>query len=363
MAVPKPKVALVHDYLRDYGDPEQVLTGLHHLYPYAPVYTAFVDEARLQTQNHPFATWDIRPTFAQKLPGILKSPHYYHFLLPYLWESLDLSGYDLVISSSSCYLSHAVLTGPQTLHVCYCHTPSRMLWDTQRPAERNCWTAWNHSRLRQYDFYAAQRVDRFITNSNRAARRIRKIYRQKAEVICPPVQIQGSGSAGERYFVYIGPLDRRAQVDVLVRACSALDAPLQLIGVGPDEKFLRDLASPSVEFLGQPSPQELTQVYANAMALIFPQFDVDFGFIPLEAMGRGLPVIAYKQSGMGEIVLHYRTGLLFDQPTVESLCEAIQAFEKLRFFSQACIDRAQEFSAATFASKLEWYIAQALDER
>lgn len=364
----KVKVALIHDYLQTWGDAERVLQGLHNLYPNAPIYTAFWDHQRLKSAGYDLTNWEIRPTFAQMLPGIARSPWHYRFFLPYIWESLDLSGYDLVISSAHGYLSHAVITGPNTLHVCYCHTPSRLLWNMRRRSEQsgwniwNAWTIWSNSRLRQYDFYTAQRVDRFVTNSDRVARRIRKIYRKPAEVIAPPVSIAGSGHAGERHFLYLGPLDCRHQVDLLIQACNQLARPLQVLGMGGDEAKLRRLAGPSVTFLGQLSADELTQVYANAMALIFPKLDVDFGFIPIEAMGRGLPVIAYQNSGMAEIVLHYRTGLLFPQPTVASLCETIEEFEKLRFFSQACIDRASEFSEAVFASKFDWYVLQALDD-
>jgi glycosyltransferase involved in cell wall biosynthesis len=366
----QPKIALVHDYLHQSGEAERVLLGLHRLYPDAPIYTAFFDRAGLNTlapgltQQHdePIPIGNIHPSFAQTLPCIHHRPETYHLLLPYIWESFDLRAYDLVISSSHTYLSHAVLTGPHTLHVCYCHQPAPWLWGRSPAQKTSKYQAWLHSRLRHYDFYAAQHVDRFVTNSERVARRIANVYRKSAEVISPPVTMAGNGCAGERHLLYLGPLAKQAQVDLLVQACSQINCPLQVIGTGPELTHLQAMAGPSIQFLGQPSPAELVPIYANAMGLIFPQLQVDFSSIPVEAMGRGLPVIAYQHSGMAEIVLHYRTGLLFQEPTVDSLAQTIEEFQKLRFFSQACLDRAKEFSEANFRMKFDWYVTQALDD-
>ncbi len=216
------KVALVHDYLYEYGDAERVLQVLHRMYPDAPLYTAFVDHSRLGDTAARFADWDVRPTIAQRLPAIT---HYFHTLrplLPYFWESLDLSGFDLVISSSGGYLSKSVLTRPNTLHVCYCHTPPRYLWDpiSHSPRSPNIYATWADTQLRQYDYYAAQRVDRFFTSSETVARRIRKFYRRPVDIIPPPVKIHGEGQAGSKYYLYVGPLNQVEQVDLVVEACT-----------------------------------------------------------------------------------------------------------------------------------------------
>ncbi|HEY9617838.1 MAG TPA: glycosyltransferase [Microcoleaceae cyanobacterium] len=358
------KVALVHDYLREYGNAERVLQGLHHLYPQAPVYTAFIDYPQLGDQADRFAGWDLRPTIAQQLPGIAQQFHAYRFGLPYFWESLDLSEYDLVLSCSSSYLSHAVLTHSHTLHVNYCLTPPRYLWEPIpiTPYPRHWYTRWLDTRLRQYDFYAAQRVDRFITNSEIAARRIRKFYRRPVEVISPPVPVQGYGEAGDQYYLYVGSLTSEQQVDLAVAACSQLNRPLWIVGTGEEAERLQQFASPCVKFLGRLSDSHISELYDRAIAVIHPSAYEDFGFVPVEAMGRGIPVIASEQSGMKDIILDFRTGLLFPQPTVESLCDAIVQFEKLRFSAQACIERAEEFAESVFTAKLEWFIAKALDD-
>lgn len=357
------KVALVHDYLREYGDPERVLHVLHRMYPEAPVYTAFMDASQLGAVAQKLANWDIRTTWAHRLPAIARSESAYRFLLPYFWESLDLSAYDLVISSSGNYLSKSVLTGAQTLHVSYCHTPPRAIWEPgTHGRSRSAYSTWMANRLRRYDFYAAQRVDRFVTNSEAVARRIRKFYRRPVEVIPPPVKIRGEGQAGNQYYLYVGDLEPAQQVDWAIAACRQLDRPLWIVGTGSDTKRLQNLAAPSVRFLGEVPETEMAAIYANAKALIFPRPDADFGFPPVEAMGHGVPAIASELSGMKEVILNYRTGLLFPQPTVESLVETIAQFESLRFFSHACIQRAEEFAESVFTSKLEWFIAQALDE-
>lgn len=356
------KVALVHDRLQEYGDAERLLTTLHHIYPQAPVYTAFVDMGQFGQAPNPFANWDIRPTFARYLPAIARFPPVYRALLPYFWESLDLSAYDLVISVSGEDASQAVLTRSHTLHISYCLTPPRSLWESIPPMPQPSWTQWAKTQSRQYDFYAAQRVDRFITNAESARRRIRKFYRREAEIIHPPVQVKGDGTAGRDYYLYVGDLHPIQQVDLAIRACQRLDRPLWIVGTGRDQERLQHLAGNTVHFLGNVPSDELADIYAGAIALIYPTAYEDFAMSPVAAMGHGIPVIACERSGMREIVLNFRTGLLFPQPTVESLCDAMLQFENLRFTATACIERAEEFAESTFISRFEWFVAKALDD-
>lgn len=357
------KVALVHDHLREYGEAERVLRVLHQMYPDAPVYTAFVDRPQLGAAIALFDGWDIRTAPSQQLPGITRYYQAWKPFLPYCWEALDLSEYDLVLSSSGSYLSQAVLTRAETLHICYCHTPPRDLWNVpSKGRDRRWYRRWAETHLRQYDFYAAQRVDRFVTNSEAAARRIRKFYRRATAVIPPPVKIQGRGEAGQDYYLYVGPLTQSQEVDLAIAACNQLDRPLWLVGNGSDQERLQQMAGSHVRFLGAVSDAEMIDVYAHAKALIFPCQDADFGFAPVEAMGHGIPIIASALSGIRDVILNDRTGLLFSQPTVESLSNAIVQFEGRRFSSQACIERAREFAEPVFISKLEWFIAQAIDD-
>ncbi len=360
------KVALVHDYLKEYGGAERVLEVLHRLYPDAPIYTAFVDYTSLGSAAQKFAQWDIRTTSAQNLPWIARRSHTLRFLLPYFWESLDLSQFDLVISSSSGYLSKSVLTRPETLHVDYCHTPPRYLWGyANTPSDRwykRFYEAWVNTSLRQYDYYASQRVDRFIANSTEVARRIAKFYGRVAEVIPPPVTVRGSGEAGNEYYLYVGRLTRAKQVDLAIQACNRLNLPLHIIGKGNDEARLRAMAGANIRFLGFIEDEQMPEIYAGAKALIFPCADEDFGIVPIEAMGHGIPAIALAQGGVKETVVAYKTGLFFPQPTVESLCGAIAEFESLNLSSQDCIERAWQFSESVFVDKLERFIAQSVEE-
>ncbi len=360
------KVALVHDYLKEYGGAERVLEVLHRLYPDAPIYTAFVDYPGLGSAAQKFAQWDIRTTNAQNLPWITRRSHTLRFLLPYFWESLDLSQFDLVISSSSGYLSKSVLTRPETLHVDYCHTPPRYLWGYANTRSdrwyKQFYEAWVNTSLRQYDYYASQRVDRFIANSAEVARRIAKFYGRVAEVIPPPVTIRGSGEAGNEYYLYVGRLTRAKQVDLAIQACNRLNLPLHIVGKGNDEPRLRAMAGANVRFLGFIEDEQMPEIYAGAKALIFPCADEDFGIVPIEAMGHGIPAIALAQGGVKETVVAYKTGLFFPQPTADSLCGAIEEFESLNLSSQDCIERAWQFSESVFVDKLERFIAQSVEE-
>ncbi|AGY56706.1 glycosyltransferase [Gloeobacter kilaueensis] len=351
------KVALVHDYLKEFGGAERVLEVLHRLWPEAPVFTAFFDRQALGPAAERFADWDIRTSFAQRLPAIGRRHHTLRFLIPYFWESLDLSGFDLVISSSSGYLSKSVLTRPETLHICYCHTPPRYLWGYAQPAAaswyRRAYELWVNTGLRQYDFAASQRVDRFVANSHAVARRIAKFYGKSAQVIPPPVRVHGGGRAGDEYYLYVGRLSRPKQVDLAIRACEQLNRPLWIVGSGQEEARLRALAGPGVRFLGNLPDERMAEIYAGAKALLFPCAHEDFGIVPVEAMGHGVPVIALDQGGVRESVVEGRTGLFFAEASPASLCAAIERFEAHHFSARACIERAGQFSEAVFSRRFE----------
>jgi glycosyltransferase involved in cell wall biosynthesis len=360
------KVALVHDHLQEYGGAERVLEILHWLYPEAPVYTAFVDLHRLGANAARFSNWDVRTTFAQQIPGFSARFHTLRFLIPYLWESLDLSDYDLVISSSSGYLSKSVLTRPDTLHISYCHTPPRYLWgyaaSLKRSWYRRAYEAWVNTGLRQYDFYASQRVDRFIANSQEVAHRIAKFYGQPAEVIPPPVRVHGRGAPGQQYYLYVGRLSRPKRVELAIEACTRLDRQLWIVGTGGERAHLQTLAGPQVHFLGHVPDENMAEIYAGASALIFPCTHEDFGIVPVEAMGHGVPVIAIDEGGVRESVIDGKTGLFFPQPSVEALVGTIQRFERMQFSALDCIARATEFSEPTFCNRFKQFVDTALKE-
>ncbi len=358
------KVALVHDYLKEYGGGERVLEVLHRMFPEAPVYTSFISRQGLGSAADRFEGWDLRTTWAQQVPGIAERHHTLRFLIPYFWEPLDLSGYDLVISCSSGYLGRAVITRPETLHIDYCHSPPRYLWgyrDRKQPTwYRRAYEHWADTNLRRYDFIASQRVDHFVANSRTVAARIEKFYRRPAHVIPPPVNVHGQGEAGGDYYLYVGRLAPRKQVHLAIAACERLGRALHIVGAGPEEEQLRQMAGPNTRFRGFLLPEDpaMDAIYAGARALLFPCAHEDFGIVPIEAMGRGVPVIALAQGGVRDSIIDRETGLLFSESSVDGLCTAIESFEQINFSSRRCIERARDFSEAVFVQRLRHFIEQ-----
>ena len=349
MATKKPsdtlKIALVHDYLREYGGAERVIEALHELYPNAPLYTAFFDSKALGIHAEKFVGWDIRETWITKLPWYKKLFSPYRIFAPSAFESLDLSEYDVVISSSNAYFAKAVTTTSEiksALHLCYCHTPARSLYgyttmtDWKRnPLTRVVGTLINHY-LRIVDGYVAERDIHFIANSVETQRRIAKFYRKDSVVIFPPVEVPTRSKKEAaalkkrqgRYYLYVGRLAASKHVDLTVAACTKLGIPLKVVGTGKGEEYLRSIAGETITFLGSVSDEKLHEVYKDATALLFPAEDEDFGIVPIEAMGHGVPVIAHRSGGPQETVIEGETGLFFDELSVSGLVSALQKFEQ-----------------------------------
>ena len=326
----KPKVAIVHDWLVGYAGGDRVVDCMHHIFPDAPIYTLVYDRDNMPAW---FRDYDIRTTYIQKLPFATKI---YRSLLPWMpaaFEALDLSEYDLVLSScSSC--SKGVITRPDAVHICYCHTPIRYVWDFYYTYRANAnWlvrAVMPHQmyKLRQWDKCAADRVDYFIANSRYIARRIKKYYRRDSDVIYPCVHINESPFVPkEDFYLTVGRLTWYKRVDLAVAACTKLGRRLVVIGGGGEEARLRALAGPTVTFLGGGlTDEEVRGYYLRARAFLFPG-EEDFGITPVEAQSAGTPVLAYGRGGACETVEDGRTGLLFDAQRVESLPECIRRFE------------------------------------
>ena len=326
----KPKVAIVHDWLVGYAGGDRVVDCMHHVFPDAPIYTLVYDKDNMPAW---FRDYDIRTTYIQKLPFATRI---YRSLLPWMpaaFEALDLSEYDLVLSScSSC--SKGVITRPDAVHICYCHTPIRYVWDFYYTYRANAnWlvrAVMPHQmyKLRQWDKCAADRVDYFIANSRYIARRIKKYYRRDSDVIYPCVHINESPFVPkEDFYLTVGRLTWYKRVDLAVAACTKLGRRLVVIGGGGEEARLKALAGPTVTFLGGGlTDEEVRGYYLRARAFLFPG-EEDFGITPVEAQSAGTPVLAYGRGGACETVEDGRTGLLFDAQTVESLIDCIRRFE------------------------------------
>ncbi len=326
------RVALVHYWLVHMGGGERVLETLCRMYPQADIFTHVLDRKALTPV---IARHSIRTTFINRLPGSRALYQSYLPLMPLALEQLDLTGYDLVISSES-GPAKGVITRADSLHVCYCHTPMRYLWDNwpeyldaAGPLTR-LGMRFLLPGLRRWDLLSASRVDHFVANSRTVARRIRKHWRRAAKVVYPPVNIDAftmrTSGKGE-FYLCLGRLTDYKRVDLAVKACSRLNRPLLVVGEGKARKALQACAGPCVRFLGRQDDAAVAALLTRSRALLFPG-EEDFGIVPLEAAASGVPVLAYGRGGATETVRENSTGLFFAEQSVEALEEAIVAFER-----------------------------------
>jgi glycosyltransferase involved in cell wall biosynthesis len=282
-------------------------------------------------------------------------------LYPAAFESFDLRGYDLVLSSCST-VSKGVITSPDTLHVCYCHNTTRALWMYHEYiAHENLGAAQRAvlpaivGRLRQWDFAAAQRVDYFIANSRTTAKRIQKYYRRESVVVEPPIRVsefQDTGSVVQPYFLVISRLQSYKRIDLAIQAANNLKGPLYVAGRGPDESRLRAIAGPTVRFVGRVSDAERVRLLQHCSALIVPGHE-DFGITALEAQAAGRPVIAYAGGGSLETVLPGSTGEFFAVQTVEGLESVLRRFDARAFKASDCVAQASRFDEAVFKQRIK----------
>lgn len=368
------KIALVHDYLKEFGGAERVLETMHEIWPEAPVYTSFVDYDALGPHGERIKKWDVRASWANNwFMKKLHSP--LRFLAPWVWESFDFTGYDVVISSSGWYMSKGIITAPETVHICYIHHPPRHLYGYATAME---WQKYLLVRmyativnffLRHYDFLSSQRVDYFIANSQETKRRVEKFYRRDADVIYPPVDVEGTkgakGTRGDKgYFLCVGRLARAKHFDLAIEACQKMNVALKIVGKGRDEEWLRSKIKnqrSKITFLGEISDEELEEVYAGATALLCPFEDEEFGIVAVEAMGHGVPVVALNSGGLPETIEEGKTGVLFDELTVGSMVDAMKSVGDRKITAEACRKRAQLFSKERFKKEIKEFISNVVD--
>lgn len=375
------RVALVHDYLREYGGAERVLEVLHEMYKDAPIYTSFVDLEAMGKHANRFKGWDIRPSWVQKFWFIKKWISPLRFLAPKIWESFDLSGYDVVISSSGWFMCRGVKAPFQ---ICYIHHPPRNLYGYptgstyQKYLIVRMYASIINFFLRHYDYETAQKVDYFIANSKETACRVEKFYRRESTVIYPPVVVNSKVKIvnskklhlqkNRPYFLSVGRLAWSKQTDIIIQAANRLQIPLKIIGTGPEETRLREIAGPTVEFLGGVSDEQLTSLYQNAKATIFAALDEDFGIVPVESMAAGTPVIGLNQGGVKETVVDGKTGVFFNKPTEESLVEAIKKFNKIYKVNESnktyveCVRQAEKFRKERFQKEMSEFVEKKYQE-
>ncbi|MBI4496797.1 MAG: glycosyltransferase [Chloroflexi bacterium] len=358
------RVALVHDWLNQYGGAERVLEVLHDLFPTAPIYTSmFAPEVFPPS----YRSWDIRTSFLQRLPQVTRKHQRYLPFYPAAFETFDLSGYDLVLSNSSGFC-HLVRTPPATCHLNYCLTPPRFLWNLSAYLDREQIGGLLRrvlplvvAPLRSWDARARQRVDAFVAISQAVQQRIRRCYGRESGLVYPPVDCAQFTPSHERgdYYLIVSRLVPYKRVDLAVQAFNRLGLPLLIAGTGRDRAALEARAAPNVKFLGRVPQDELAALYAGCRAFLFPG-EEDFGIAPLEAQAAGRPVIAYAAGGALETVVAGQTGVFFHEPTPEALAAAVEQVEGMRFDHRDIRRHAEEFDLPVFRRRLMATIDAAL---
>lgn len=369
------KIAIVHDYIKEYGGAERVLEELIKLYPDADIYTSIYAPEYLGPHKKRFENYTIKTTWLNSIPGRHKLISPLRLLSPFAFRKLNLKHYDVVIvSQTGAYFPNLVHHKKGKL-ICYTHTPPRYLYGykTGRNLPKNpivrALAAVGFNALRIVDFNASKNVDVFIANSEEIKGRIKKFYRKDAVVIYPPVAVPNVVASSYQlkatsYYVTGGRLAVAKGIDVIIKAFNKNGKPLKIFGKGfaGYEEHLKSLITnhkSSIEFLGEVSDEKKFELLGSAKAFIFSSYDEDFGITPVEAMGVGTPVIAYASGGVKETVIEGKTGVFYNENTSESLNSAILRFESVTLNPNDCVERAEKFSEKEFDRKIREVVSRA----
>ncbi|MGV6830575.1 MAG: glycosyltransferase [bacterium] len=356
------KVAIIHYWLINWRGGEKVIESLCKMYPNADIFTHVVSKRKMPKEI--INTHKINTTFISKLPFSKKLYQAYLPLMPLALEVLDLTKYDLVISSES-GPAKGVITRPDALHICYCHSPMRYIWDMhydylkKLSKPKSIIFSLLAHRLRTWDQISSLRPDYFIANSNFVMKRIEKCYRRESTVIHPPVQTKLYKISDEidDYYLFAGQLVSYKRADIAIKAFNSNKRKLIVLGEGTEQKHLEKEASSNIIFLGRQSSEKLQEYFSKCRALIFPGIE-DFGILPIEVMASGRPVIAFKAGGALDYIIDKKTGIFFDKQTSESLNEAIENFEKNEdnFIPSAIKEFSESFSEEIFRKNMASFI-------
>lgn len=359
------KTVLVHDWMNQRGGAEDVLETFVDMYPTAPLFTSLYAPERMPAH---WQKWEIHTSYIDRLPWSHSQQQLYFPLYPSAFEGFDFSGLDLVLSNKSGFC-HGVITGPETLHICYCLTPTRYVWRYHQYAERESlnWVIRQVLRpfltsLRQWDRLAADRVDYFIAISKEVRRRIAKIYRRDSVIIYPPVDTSRFQPASqiEDYYLLVGRLVPYRRIDLLIEAFNIMERPLLIAGKGRDRDRLEEIAGPSVTFLGRVPDADLPNLIARCRAFMFPG-EEDFGIAPLQAMAAGRPVIAYAAGGALETVVP-GTGALFSEQSVRAIIEAVESFDPSSVSQTLLRKHAENFDVEVFKRQISDFVDEKLEK-
>jgi glycosyltransferase involved in cell wall biosynthesis len=363
----QPKVAIVCDWLTNMGGAERTVLALHKAFPDAPIYTSVFTPKTMPL----FSGLDVRTTYLQKLPEMLRGKHQ---LFPLqranAFRKLDLRAYDVIISSASAE-AKAIKKRPGAVHICYCHTPTRYYWSHYKeyiaspgfgplnPAMRVALPALVHL-MRKMDLKAVAGVDHFIANSSAVAARIKQYYDHDSHIIYPPVDMtrfRNLPITGERKgFVALGRQVPYKRFDIAIEACNKLGLPLTVYGTGPDHKRLKSLAGPTVRFVQGANDKQVANALVAAEGYLFPQ-EEDLGITQIEAIAAGCPVIAYAKGGALDTVVDGKTGIFFHEQTAESLVAALERFKTLKFAPKVLQKHAEQYSEEQFVQQMREFVA------
>ncbi len=354
------KVALVYDRVNKWGGAERVLLSLKKIFPKAHLYTSVYNKKKAKWAKE----FKVHPSFLQNFPIASSFHEAFAVFMPYAFESFNFDDYDLVISVTS-ESAKGIITKPHTLHICYCLTPTRYLWSGYKDYFRNPVLRFISKPaieyLRKWDKFSSRRPDRYIAISTEVKKRIKKYYGQNSEIIYPPLtEFKNSKNTkiqtNQDYFLVVSRLTNfYKRVDLAIKACNRLNLNLKIVGKGLDEKRLRKMAGPTIEFLGDLTDVDLSVYYKNSKALIFPGRE-DFGLTMVEAQSFGKPVIAFKGGGALDIIKEGITGEFFSKQTEKSITEALEKFLNKSYNSKLCRQNAQRFSFGIFKKSLAEYI-------
>ena len=350
----------MHDWLNQMGGAEKVLLQLSEMYPDAPVHTSIFSPELVDPR---FGDLDVRTSFMQSLPGVVRRHRWYLPVYPLAFNTMRVDGFDVVISNASAFCK-SVRTPPETLHICYCLTPTRFVWSPDEYLAREDVPSALRTAMRPllmlmrtWDRRSARRVDRFVAISRAVADRIRHYYGRESKVIYPPVDTAAFTpvTTADDYFLVVSRLAPYKRIDLAVRACTELGLPLKVIGSGRDLEPLKRLAGPTVEFLGRQDDEVVRRHFARCRAFIFPG-EEDFGITPVEAQAAGRPVIAFAAGGALDTVIPGETGEFFTEPTVESLARVLKDLDDSRYAASRMIQNAQRFDEAVFVGEMKEFV-------
>jgi len=363
------RLAVTHDYLDQYGGAERTVLAICRRFRSAPLYTSVYDRAVMRHLGFVEPTQRIVVSFIQRWPLRRRVPRYYlTWLYPLAFRTFDLRGYELILSSAN-FAAKDLTLSPGAVHVSYCYTPPRFLWgfdsDTAcraMPLHERPLATLAKATLRRLDYRAAQQVDLFVACSNAVARRIKQAYGRSSLVVYPPVEtgrFERHPARDEGFFLTVSRLNAYKRIDYVIEACNGARLPLVVVGTGPWETRLRSRAGPTVRVMGHLADDEVERLMSSCRAFVLPG-EEDFGIAAVEAMAAGKPVVALRRGGAAETVVDGGTGLLYDEPTVESFLDAVGRLSAARWDAGAIQARARNFDKARFTERLDGAIAQAM---